>query len=239
MNILIWAAHPDDEVLGIGGAIARWTRAGHKVATAFMTDGIGSRGVDQAAADRRRIAAGKAAEVLGSSIIEFGKFPDNQLDTVPLLTITQAVERVKRTVRPDAVYTHFWGDLNIDHRRTLDAVLTAFRPQPGERCHTIGCFEVASATEWGTPSDTFRPNHYIELSADDVEQGAAAYLKYEEEVRAEPHTRSVEAWRMRRMLRGREIGVSWAEGLMICRQLHRISSQENSQSSKASPGQGQ
>jgi LmbE family N-acetylglucosaminyl deacetylase len=170
----------------------------------------------------RQKAARSAAKILGHSIVGFGMFPDNQLDTVPLLEIAQSIERVKQKLQPERVYTHFWGDLNIDHRQVFEAVLTAFRPQPNEKCVAICSFEVASSTEWGSPAHAFRPTQYIEVSAADVETASQAYQAYTYETRADPHTRSIEAFRVRRLLRGREIGVAWAEGLVLCRQLSRL-----------------
>jgi LmbE family N-acetylglucosaminyl deacetylase len=223
MNILVIAAHPDDEVLGCGSSMARWVREGHRVSVLFFTDGVGSRGKKSSSAiSVRRAAAQKAAKILGFSIAGFGSFPDNQLDRVALLEIAQTIERAKKKLRPDCVYTHFWGDLNIDHRRVFEATLTAFRPQPGEACRAVYSFEVASATEWGNPAAAFRPTSYSEVSGEDVGKAVQAYQAYVHEVRADPHARSIEAFRARRLLRGRECGVEWAEGFVLCRQLDRL-----------------
>jgi LmbE family N-acetylglucosaminyl deacetylase len=219
MNILIVAAHSDDEVLGAGASIARCVREGHKVSALFFTDGVGSRGRKSSEVKARQAAARAAAKILGLSIVEFGTFPDNKLDIVPLLELAQTIERAKKKVQPEAVYTHFWGDLNIDHRRVFEATLTAFRPQPGEVCRSIHCFEVASATEWGSPATPFRPTTYNEVSDQDVETAVRAYQCYTREVRADPHSRSVESFLARRALRGRETGVTWAEAFVPCRQL--------------------
>ena len=224
MNILVIAAHPDDEVLGCGSSIARWVREGHHVSVLFFTDGVGSRGKNNAAIKLRRRAAQQAAKILGFSIAGFGSLPDNQLDVVPLLKIAQAIEMVKKKLRPDRVFTHFWGDLNIDHRRVFEAVLTAFRPQPGETCHALYSFEVASATEWGNPADAFRPNSYLEVMDVDVERAVRAYQSYVHEVRADPHSRSVEAFLARRVVRGRDCWVAWAEAFVLCRQVDVLAS---------------
>jgi LmbE family N-acetylglucosaminyl deacetylase len=221
MNILITAAHSDDEVLGAGASIARWVREGHHVSVLFFTDGVGSRGKKSSEVKARQAATRAAAKTLGFSIAGIGAFPDNQLDTVPLLKLAQAIELAKKKIRPDAVYTHFWGDLNIDHRRVFEATLTAFRPQPGEVCRSIHAFEVASATEWGSPAATF-PTVYNEVSEQDIETAVRAYKAYEREVRADPHSRSVEAFLARRALRGRETGVTWAEAFVLCRKLQKL-----------------
>jgi LmbE family N-acetylglucosaminyl deacetylase len=228
MNILVLAAHPDDEVLGCGGSIARWVREGHCVSVLFFTDGVGSRGKSSAAAKIRRKATEKAAAILGFTIAGFASFPDNQLNSVPLLKIAQTIERTKQVVRPDWVFTHFWGDLNIDHRRVFEAALTAFRPQPGEPCQSIHAFEVASATEWGSPAEAYRPTTYTEITEDDVERAIRAYEAYAQEVRPDPHSRSVTAFRARRLVRGRECGVAWAEGFVLCRELNALATPSRS-----------
>lgn len=102
-------------------------------------------------------------------------------------------------------------------------ILIPFRPQPGERCRQILSFEVASATEWGSPAAAFRPTCYVQFSAADMERATEAYEAYVHEVRADPHSRSVEAYRARRMVRGREVGVPWAEGFVLCRQIEELS----------------
>lgn len=222
MNVLVVAAHPDDEVLGVGGTIARYRRAGHAVFVQFLTNGVGSRGNDDAAVQRRCDAMRAAAKILDFSVLEPAAFADNQMDAVPLLEIVKVIERAKQTAEPDLVLTHFWNDLNIDHRRAFEATITAFRPQPGETCHAIYCFEVASATGWGSPSAIFHPSDYVELSSGDVETAVRAYEAYVEEVRPDPHTRSINAFRARRLLRGRDAGLEWAEGLMLYRNIQRL-----------------
>ncbi len=222
MNVLVVAAHSDDEVLGVGGTISRWRREGHAVAVQFLTDGVGSRGQDHAAAARRQSAAATARQILGYEALSPAAFPDNRMDAVPLLDIVKVIERAKQQIAPEIVLTHFWNDLNVDHRRAFEAVITAFRPQPGETCSSILSFEVASATEWGSPVATFRPTRYVELSDSDIETATTAYAAYSEEIRPDPHLRSLEAFRARRLLRGREVGVRWAEAFIQYRQLDRL-----------------
>lgn len=133
MDILVVAAHPDDEVLGCGGSIAIHKRQGNRIHVAFMADGISSRceiGHDYQDELRiRRMAAENAANILGIDSVSYNSFPDNKLDTVPLLEIVKAVEDVIQEFQPGLIFTHHTGDLNIDHRKTHEAVITACRPQ--------------------------------------------------------------------------------------------------------------
>jgi N-acetylglucosamine malate deacetylase 1 len=220
-NILVVAAHPDDEVLGMGGTMARHAAQGDRVYVLFLTDGVGARGHDKdGATPRRREAAQKANKLLGAEIVAFHNFPDNELDTLPLLAIVKAIEDAKRNVSPERVYTHHGGDLNIDHRRVCQAVLTAFRPQPGEVCREILSFEVNSSTEWSAPSATspFLPDTYVDISGHLTHLRAACQC-YGEEMREAPHTRSSDSVLRAAEHRGSQVGLEAAEAFMTLRRI--------------------
>lgn len=222
-KVLVVAAHPDDEVLGMAGTLHRHTRQGDKVGVLFLGEGVSSRGaIDETSIRRREQAASVAARHLGIDILGFGRFPDNALDTVPLLHLTRFIEHCKHTFLPDVVYTHHGGDLNIDHRLASQAVMTAFRPQPGERCTALLAFEVASATEWSSPAVTppFLPDTWVEVSTD-LGPARRALDCYAEELREHPHTRSREAWETRIRHRGHQVGVEAAEAFVTLRRVLR------------------
>ena len=170
--ILVVAAHPDDEVLGCGGTIAWHTRQGHEVHVLVLGEGAASRYPLRLGAKRKKEvsaldrAANRAAHILGVKAVHREHFPDNRFDSVDLLDIVKAVERVVSEVRPGRVYTHHAGDLNIDHRIVHQAVLTATRPQPGSPVTTVLAFEVPSSTEWqGAGSDVpFWPQVYVDIT---------------------------------------------------------------------------
>ena len=130
------------------------------------------------------------------------------------------IEEVKQSLNPEVVYTHHGGDLNIDHRITCQAVLTAFRPQPGEPCTEILTFEVASATEWASPkiNAPFLPETYVEITPQlsALEQACNCYA---DELREDPHARSLEAIKIGVRKRGREVGVEAAEAFMTLRRV--------------------
>ena len=114
-KVLIVAAHSDDEVLGCGGTIAKHTDHGDKVYVVFMTNGVGSRhNISREDIDKRYQAAQKASKTLGVSLTKLFDFPDNKMDTVPLLDIVQSIETVIDEFKPEVIYTHHIGDLNID-----------------------------------------------------------------------------------------------------------------------------
>ncbi len=220
-NILIVAAHPDDEVLGMGGTMARHAAEGDTVSVLFLGDGVSSRtSVNPEAVRERREAAETASRLLGASILGFETFPDNSFDTVPLLDIAKKVEQAKARVQPDLVYTHHGGDLNVDHRIACQATLTAFRPQPGERVEEIRCFETPSATDWSIPSigAPFLPDTYVDITAY-LDQLVVALECYAAEMRPAPHSRSVEAVRIAALYHGCKVGRHAAEAFATARRI--------------------
>lgn len=220
MNILIIAAHPDDEALGCGGTMARHAAAGDRVRVIFFTDGTGARGRDEAAAGRRQAAMHAALGALGASLLAGFSFADNALDQVPLLELARALEGAVGGEHVDVVYTHHAGDLNVDHRRVREAVLTCFRPQPGgRRALRILAFEVPSSTGWaGVNGAPFAPNVHVDISAHWPAK-LAALTAYAEEMRPFPHARSPEAVQALATWRGVSVGVPMAESFVLEREI--------------------
>ena len=148
-KILVVAAHPDDEVLGCGGTIAKHISEGDEVHTLFIADGVKSRTkrVKNDFEDRNK-ACNLAQSFLRIKSTNFLEFPDNKLDSIPLLNIIQKIESIIEKIRPKIVYTHHHGDLNIDHKITHNATLTACRPLPDSSVKEIYGFEVISSTDF-------------------------------------------------------------------------------------------
>ncbi len=223
MKILVIAAHPDDEVLGCGGTIARYVSNGANVHVAFMTDGVSSRSddkndiVDQ---DRRRKAAEQACAILGMKSVDYHQFPDNGMDTVPLLSIVKEIEKLINVYQPDTIFTHYAGDLNIDHQLVNRAVITATRPQPEMPVKTVLSFEIPSSTEWqfANESGQFVPNWFIDIS-DYMDIKLKALNAYHEELREWPHPRSIRAIEHLAHWRGAIIGKNAAEAFILNRHI--------------------
>ena len=220
-KILVVAAHPDDEVLGCGGAIARHVDEGDEVYIVFMADGVTSR--EKVADEDLRVrhkAAYSSCEVLGAQTPQFLGFPDNKMDTIALLDIVQTLEKVMDKIQPSIVYTHHDGDLNVDHRITHRAVLTACRPQPENYVNEIYSFEILSSTEWASPSvkNTFAPNRFVDISKV-IERKIKALTAYADEMRDYPHSRSIETVELLAKYRGSTMGMRAAESFKIERRL--------------------
>ncbi len=221
-SVLVFAAHPDDEVLGCGGTLARLADEGASIHVAFLADGVFSRtgeaSAQQAELLDRRAAARKAGDILGVQSISFGEFPDNRMDSIALLDIIKPVEALIAKHQPDTVFTHHAGDVNIDHRRTHEAVVTACRPQRGHPVKTLLCFEVPSSTEWQLPGSApaFTPNWFVDVSGA-LARKIAALNAYADELHDWPHPRSRQGVEHLAHWRGATVGVNAAEAFLLGR----------------------
>lgn len=217
-QILAVVAHPDDEVLGCGGALAWHAKRGDDVAVVILADGETSRGAEKSQVAVREAAAREAMAILGVRRLFTCNLPDNQLDTCSRLSIAQQVDHYVKELRPDVVYTHHAGDLNIDHRITHEAVAVACRPQSGHSVKKLLCFEIPSSTEWRLPGSgsAFDPNFFVDISAV-FDTKIKALRAYHEEMRDWPHPRSYPAVEHLARWRGATVGCSAAEAFMLGR----------------------
>lgn len=215
-------AHPDDEVLGAGATLARCGDAGDEVRILILATGLTARGDASAAeVERLRDQGRRAAELLGAAEIQFADFPDNRMDTVPLLEVVDRIAAFVGQQLPATVFTHHGGDLNIDHRVVHQAVVTACRPLPHAPHHEILACEVNSSTEWAPrPFAPFEPTVFIDAAAT-ISRKVAALSLYESEVRTWPHPRSPEAVRALASWRGAQCGMGAAEAFALIRQVRR------------------
>lgn len=223
MRYLVVAAHPDDEVLGCGGTIARLIEEGHDVYVAILGEGVTSRydkreQADQELIEELQYRSRQAAKLLGVKELCLYDFPDNRFDTMPLLNIIKTVEKLINRFQPQIVYTHHGGDLNIDHVITHRAVMSATRPVEDCSVKEIYAFEVPSSTEWafGQFQPAFQPNVFVDISAT-LETKIQAMQIYESEARLFPHPRSPEALRAIARRWGSMIGLEAAEAFELVR----------------------
>lgn len=219
-SILVVAAHADDEALGCGGTIAHHVAESDKVHLVLMADGVRSRPeAGSTDLERRMVAADKAHKILGITEAHYLGFPDNRMDSVPLLDIVQALEPIVQRVAPSVIYTHHHGDLNIDHRRTHEAVMTACRPLPDSPVKEIYGFEVLSSTEWASPQcGPFLPSLFVDIS-EHLSIKLCALEAYAEEMCPAPHSRSLEHVEILARHRGYSMGVEVAEAFIVYRMI--------------------
>jgi LmbE family N-acetylglucosaminyl deacetylase len=229
-SVLVVAAHPDDEVLGCGGTMARLANEGQEVRIAILAEGMTSRYQEREQANQKQLNqlhanAQQAADKVCAKELVLCKLPDNRMDTVPLLEVVKLVEDLIEKFKPAVIYTHHPGDLNVDHGVVHRAVLTATRPIPGQRVREIYAFEVPSSTEWAFQrlEPSFRPSVFVDIGAT-LETKVSALACYETETRKFPHPRSPEVVRAIAMRWGSVAGFQAAEAFELIRSLRPATS---------------
>lgn len=225
-NILVVAAHPDDEVLGCGGTMSRLSEEGAVVHVRILATGGTARGPLAEESDVRELreSTSRALSLLGvTGTVKHFDLPDNAMDTVALLDVVRIIEGAIDETQPSTVFTHHFGDLNVDHQLTARAVLTASRPQPGCLVKEVLAWETASSTEWafGGTQSSFEPNVFHELGLH-LDRKLKALGEYSQELRSWPHPRSIDGIRALAHLRGSAAGFDSAEAFTLMRSVNGI-----------------
>ena len=215
MKLLIVAAHPDDEVLGCFGSVAKLIKEGYEAYTLILGEGKTSRGEGKKEIKKLHKEIKKANEVIGIKEVFIESLPDNKFDSIPLLDIVKVVEKYKNLIKPDIIFTHYENDLNIDHRLTYQAVLTATRPMSDETTKEIYSFEILSSTEWNYPL-SFSPDVYFDIS-DTLDKKIKAMSFYKSELREYPHPRSLEGIELNAKYWGMRLGKKAVESFKSVR----------------------
>ena len=224
-SVLIVAAHPDDEVLGCGGTIAKLSSSGSKINILFLSNGEDSRKTSKSEMKKkilkRKNAAKLASKILGSNKPNFADLSDNQLDSYPLIKIIKIIEKNIKKYKPSIIYTHFKNDLNIDHQIANRAVTTACRPQKNSSVKSLFFFEVPSSTEWriDTKNKIFNPNWFEDITKTKNKK-LLALKAYKSELRKWPHPRSFKGIEYLARLRGAQVGCDFAESFYLAREVN-------------------
>ncbi len=209
MNILVVAAHPDDEILGLGGTLLKHVQNKDKVFTIILSQGRTNKLDDK--------LNSKLAKFLKLKKTFNLKLKDQKFDTYPLLEIIKKIEKIKKAANPDVVYTHYNSDLNNDHKICSLATLTAFRPFVGKKTK-IFQFETPSSTEiTEKKEDSFNPDYFVDIENFFETKIEILNKFYSKEMRKYPHPRSKEYLKSLAVLRGSMSGLKLAEGFKTVR----------------------
>ena len=226
MSILIIVAHPDDEVLGCGASIAKWSELGEELHILIMAEGATSRyasrddGLKSEEMSLLSKQAYTAGDILGATSVKLLGLPDNRMDSIDRLDVVKLIEKEVNRIAPHTVVTHHGGDLNIDHKIIHESVVTACRPQPGHPVHRLLAFEVPSSTEWQSVgfNMAFQPNWFEDVGKT-FDRKIEALKVYETEIREWPHARSLLNVENLARWRGSSIGCEAAEAFMLIREV--------------------
>tara|TARA_Y100000768_G_scaffold185530_1_gene138926 strand:- start:6046 stop:6717 length:672 start_codon:yes stop_codon:yes gene_type:complete len=218
-NLVVFAAHPDDEVLGCGGTIKKLSKK-YNVIIVFFTTGITSRNskYENKEVSKLKEDCIKSNKILGTKKTIFFELKDNQLDSYPRLFIIKKIENILKIYKPEIVFTHFFEDLNIDHQIVSYSTITASRPVNNNKfLKKILFFETLSSTEWSIKR-TFQPNYYYEID-NFLSFKLKAMKMYKTEIQKNPLPRSVKTIESLARLRGSEINKKFAEAFFLYRNI--------------------
>lgn len=218
MNNLIISAHPDDEVLGCGGLIAKKTDS-ENFYVLILTGGAVGRYEEEMEKTLKDNAI-KANKILGTKEVFFEDLPNQAMETIPLIKITQIIEKYIKDLNITKVFTHHIGDLNRDHKIVAEATFTATRPVVGQSVKEVYSYNVPSSTEWNflEGETVFIPNYFIDIK-DTIEKKQEAMKCYESECREYPHPRSQEAIKAHSNYWGLTAGLEFAEPYKMIRKI--------------------
>ena len=224
-RVLVIAAHPDDEVLGMGGTIAKYASRGDEVAVLIVTDGSTSQYRNdpklQEILRAKKAEMSNCAGVLGVKHVFYGELSDMKLDVTPHIEINRVIENVISEFQPSIVFTHFIGDVNKDHQRVYESTLVACRPVSEQCVKRLFLYSVPSSTEWNvqTSTNVFLPNWYEDISGEWAERKYKAMECYRTELREYPHPRSIQYLRTADAAEGNRVGLLAAESFILLRSI--------------------
>lgn len=214
-RVLVVAAHPDDELLGIGGIVKKHTLKGDIVRSVIVCEGESLRYGENVG---QNVAIEEAAKVLGVEKVYRLNLPDQKLDTFTLTEIIKPLEEISEEFKPEIIYCQSGTDANRDHKILFEAASIAFRPT-SEWVKDFYCFYTTSSTEWGFPR-CFVPDTWVDIT-DVLEVKIQAFEKYHSEVREYPHPRSSDSLRHQAHFWGNQCCMDAAEVLMTIRRIKR------------------
>lgn len=219
MNILVVAPHPDDEILGVGGTIAKHVAQGNSVYVCVVTKGCMPLFTGDSVEKVQKECV-KADRFLGVRETVFLDFPAAMLETVPRFELNDALIKLIQEIKPDEIYLPHRGDMQLDHKMVVDAAMVALRPKYSHTVSRILTYETLSETGWDIPNGTneFVPNVYNDIS-DYLEKKIDAFRIFETQIAVFPNARSTEALRALAMYRGASMSLKAAEAFMLIRQI--------------------
>ncbi len=225
-KVLVVASHPDDEILGVGATIRKHVMNGDECYALILGEGITSRYDNRELYEKSKIDSLHKQVIEVSKIIGFKEvflenLKDNRFDSYDLLDIVKVIEKYIYKIKPNIVYTHHYGDVNIDHKITFEAVLTATRPIGGNCIEEVYCFDTVSSTEWNFKNiNNFKPNYFVDVS-ETMKYKIDAMKVYKDELREYPHPRSLENLEYSARRYGSIISTDYAEAFEVVRIIKR------------------
>ncbi|MBR6027692.1 MAG: PIG-L family deacetylase [Clostridia bacterium] len=215
MRVVVIAPHNDDEILGVGGTMAKLVKLGHEVISCEVTAGD----LQNEMVQRQKREATASHELMGVQTY-FMDLPVVGLREMPTRDLNRAFQEAMNELQPDVVFLPHKGDMHIDHRMTIEAAMVALRPVAFPNLRGLYAYETLSETDWNTPSvdNAFIPTFFVDIT-EEMETKLEAMRCHASQLLDYPHPRSLEALKALAMHRGSTLCRPYAEAFMTLRQL--------------------
>ncbi len=216
-NILVLAPHADDEILGCGGAISKFSNLGYNVDVLVLTNAnIGAPDLYTVKdINLIRNESKKANKTIGTRKLFFENLPGLNLNQYPAYKISDIISKYILKIKPEILFIPSANDIHDDHKKIFHASKVAIRPKKKNNLKKVLSYEVLSETEWNENEKSFNPNYFVSLSKSDIDKKIKAFLKYKSQVQKFPHPRSREAIFSLSRIRGSQVFKQYAEAFRV------------------------
>ena len=216
-KILILSPHADDEILGCGGFISRYSKEGHIINILILTNA--NKGAPEIYSEKEivkiREEAKKANNFIGTKKLFFENLPALNLNQYPTYKISNIINKYILSIKPEIILIPSSNDINDDHKIIFKAAKVATRTNKKNDLKKILSYEVLSETEWNENEKSFSPNYFVKLNKSDINNKIKAFLKYKSQVKKFPHPRSKEGILNLSRVRGSQVFMEYAEAFKV------------------------
>ena len=216
-KILILSPHADDEILGCGGMISKYSKIGYHIYVVVLTNA--NIGAPQLFSEKEikdiRKESEKANKVVGTKKLIFENLPALNLQKIPLYEISNLIKKYIIKLNPEIVFIPSNNDIHQDHKIIFNAAKVALRTNELNSVKKILSYEILSETEWNEDENTFSPNYFIKLNRLNINKKIKAFMHYKSQIKKFPHPRSKEAIFYLSKLRGSKVFMEYAEAFKV------------------------
>jgi len=216
-NVLIISPHADDEIIGCGGVISKYTKIGIGVNVLILTNANKGAPEKYSKNDIQEIREESkfANKLIGTKKLFFENLPGLILNQYPMYKISELINKYISIIKPEIVFIPSPNDLHLDHKTIFNASKVSLRFNKKSSIKKILSYEVLSETEWNEHENSFNPNYFVQLNESDVNNKVKSFLKYKSQVKKFPHPRSKEAIINLAKVRGSQVFMKYAEAFKV------------------------
>ena len=216
-KILVLSPHADDEVLGCGGSISKYSKKGYDINVLILTNAY--KGAPDVFSKKDieivRKEAKNANKIIGTKRLYFEDLPALRLNQIPTYKISKIIDSYIKKIQPEIIFLPSGNDIHEDHKIIFKAAKVSARINKKTSIKKILSYEVLSETEWNENEKSFNPNYYVNLNKSNINDKVNAFLKYKSQIKKLPHPRSKEGILNLSKVRGSQVYMRYAEAFKV------------------------